>query len=59
MRFGPVDIRHDDEVLEPRPWTIAQAEWASELPAGPMLELGCGAGHIGLAAAALHKSEQS
>jgi methylase of polypeptide subunit release factors len=53
MRFGPVDIRHDDEVLEPRPWTIAQAEWASELPVGPMLELGCGAGHIGLAAAAL------
>ncbi len=53
MRFGPVDIRHDDDVLAPRPWTIAQADWAAALPPGPMLELGCGAGHIGLAAAAL------
>ena len=53
MRFGPIEIDHDDEVLEPRPWTLAQSEWAAELPAGPMLELGCGAGHIGLAAAAL------
>ena len=56
MRFGPLDIDHDDEVLEPRPWTLAQSEWAAELPAGPMLELGCGAGHIGLAAAALSGS---
>lgn len=53
MRFGPIDIDHDDEVLVPRPWTIAQSEWAAELPPGPMLELGCGAGHIGLAAAVL------
>ena len=56
MRFGPLDIEHDDDVLEPRPWTLAQSEWAAELPAGPMLELGCGAGHIGLAAAALSGS---
>lgn len=56
IRFGPVDIEHDDEVLEPRPWTLAQSEWAAQLPAGPMLELGCGAGHIGLAAAALSGS---
>ncbi len=56
MRFGPLDIEHDDEVLEPRPWTLAQSEWAAELPAGPMLELGSGAGHIGLAAAVLSGS---
>ena len=56
MRFGPLDIDHDDEVLEPRPWTLAQSAWAAELPAGPMLELGCGAGHIGLAAAVLSGS---
>lgn len=46
-------ITYDDDVLEPRPWTVAQAEWAAELPPGPMLELGSGAGQIGLAAAAL------
>ncbi len=53
MRFGPIDVEHDEEVLTPRPWTLDQSEWAAELPAGPMLELGCGAGHIGLAAAVL------
>ena len=53
MRFGPVEIASDGSVLEPRPWTLAQAEWVAELPLGPMLELGCGAGHIGLAAAVL------
>ena len=57
VHFGTVDIRFDDRVLAPRPWTIAQSEWAAalspSLPAGPILELGCGAGHIGLAAAAL------
>ena len=53
IRFGPVEIASDDSVLEPRPWTLAQAEWVAELPLGPMLELGCGAGHIGLAAAVL------
>lgn len=51
--FGPVRVTYDDDVLEPRPWTLAQSVWAAELPPGPMLELGCGAGHIGLAAAAL------
>lgn len=44
----------DDSVLRPRPWTLAQSEWAAELnDGGVMLELGCGAGHIGLAAAVL------
>ena len=53
IQFGPVPITYEGDVLEPRPWTLAQAEWAAELPAGPMLELGSGAGQIGLAAAAL------
>lgn len=54
IRFGPIDVAFDDRVLRPRPWTLAQAEWAAELSAGAtILELGCGAGHIGLAAAAL------
>lgn len=53
-RFGPVDIGYDGGVLEPRPWTLAQSEWAAELADGrPMLEIGCGAGQIGLAAVAL------
>ena len=51
--FGPVQVTYEDAVLEPRPWTLAQSVWAAELPPGPMLELGCGAGQIGLAAAAL------
>lgn len=52
--FGPVRVAFDETVLRPRPWTLAQSEWASELVGkGSMLELGCGAGHIGLAAAAL------
>jgi methylase of polypeptide subunit release factors len=53
--FGPIEVTFDETVLHPRPWTLAQSEWAAEL-AGPgqvtLLELGCGAGHIGLAAAA-------
>lgn len=53
MRFGEIQITYDGRVLEPRPWTLMQAKWAQELepslPAGPFLELGCGAGHIGLA----------
>lgn len=57
MAFGPLSIRFDDQVLRPRPWTLAQSEWgaklAAELPAGPVLELCAGAGHIGLALAAL------
>jgi len=43
-------------VLAPRPWTLAQAEWAVELLTGPgegaVLELCCGAGQIGLAVVA-------
>jgi release factor glutamine methyltransferase len=53
MRFGPIEVAFDDAVLRPRPWTLAQSEWAAELADGPMLEVGCGAGHIGLAAVAL------
>jgi methylase of polypeptide subunit release factors len=57
LHFGPVEIAFDDTVLRPRPWTLAQSEWAAELAAGDdLLELGCGAGHIGLAAAALNGS---
>jgi methylase of polypeptide subunit release factors len=56
-RFGPLEIEFDDRVLEPRPWTLLQSEWAAELartlPTGPILELCAGAGHIGLAAAVL------
>ena len=54
IRFGSLSICFDNRVLEPRPWTVMQAEWAQELepslPTGPVLEMGCGAGHIGLAA---------
>jgi len=58
MAFGPIEVAFDDTVLRPRPWTLAQSEWAAELAAGaePLLEVGCGAGHIGLAAAALSGS---
>lgn len=52
--FGDLLIDFDARVLEPRPWTAAQSRWASELlrnaPAGPVLELCAGAGHIGLLA---------
>lgn len=53
--FGPVEISYDDTVLRPRPWTLAQSEWVAELAPSDavLLELGCGAGQIGLAAAAL------
>jgi methylase of polypeptide subunit release factors len=53
--FDGLTIAYDDRVLEPRPWTTVHSAWAAELaadlPAGPILELCCGAGHIGLAAA--------
>lgn len=55
--FGPVVIEADASVLAPRPWTLTQSVWAAELaadaPPGPILELCCGAGQIGLAAAQL------
>ncbi|WP_375475639.1 methyltransferase [uncultured Jatrophihabitans sp.] len=57
LQFGPLQIEYDERVLAPRPWTFAQSSWAAELaptlPAGPILELCAGAGHIGLAAAVL------
>ena len=52
MEFGTLAITFDDRVLRPRKWTAAQSEWAAELmataPAGPVLELCAGVGHIGL-----------
>lgn len=57
VRFGPIDVAFDESVLRPRPWTLAQSEWVAELSDGSsILEVGCGAGHIGLAAAALSGS---
>ena len=57
LTFGPVTVGFDERVLRPRPWTLAQSEWAAELARGlspgPILELCCGAGHIGQAAAVL------
>lgn len=57
LDFCGIEIDWDPRVLEPRPWTAAQAEWAAELagdaPEGPILELCCGAGQIGLVAARL------
>lgn len=57
VRFGTVTIEYDDRVLRPRAWTELQSRWAAELladaPAGPVLELCSGAGHIGLLTAAL------
>ena len=54
--FGTLSIDFDDRVLEPRPWTAAQSTWAADLmrgaPAGPVLEVCAGAGHIGLLAIA-------
>jgi len=55
--FCGIEIDWDPRVLEPRPWTAAQAEWIADLagdaPQGPILELCCGAGQIGLVAARL------
>lgn len=54
-RFGPLTVAFDDRVLEPRPWTLLQSEWAVEVaasaPAGAVLELCAGAGQIGLVVA--------
>ncbi len=56
-QFGDLEILWDQRVLRPRPWTTAQSHWAAALaarcPEGPMLELCCGAGQIGLLAASL------
>lgn len=54
--FGTLEIRYDERVLRPRAWTAAQSVWGAELlrsgPDGPVLELCCGAGQIGLLAVA-------
>lgn len=54
--FGGRAIGFDERVLTPRPWTQAQSCWAREwldrVPAGPVLEVCSGAGHIGLLAVA-------
>jgi len=54
ISFGDLRIAYDDRVLRPRPWTAGQSLWAAELmghaPPGPVLELCCGAGQIGLLA---------
>lgn len=53
--FGGLDVAYDQRVQSPRLWTIAQsvlaAEMAHHAPAGPILELCSGVGHIGLLAA--------
>lgn len=55
VNFGGLSIALDGLVPAPRPWTIAQAMWAAELavhaPPGPILDLCCGVGQIGLLAA--------
>lgn len=54
LDFGGLRIAYDARVLVPRPWTVAQSEWAADLigdaPPGGVLELCAGAGHIGLLA---------
>ena len=54
MDFDGLDIAWDPRILEPRPWTARQSTWAEQLlddaPAGAVLEMCSGAGHIGLRA---------
>jgi release factor glutamine methyltransferase len=56
ITFHGLHIAHGAGVLRPRPWTALQSQWGRALldvvPGGPVLELCCGAGHIGLAAVA-------
>lgn len=56
VTFHGLHIAHGAGVLQPRPWTVLQSRWARALldlvPGGPVLELCCGAGQIGLAAVA-------
>ncbi len=52
VEIDGVEFAYDGRVLTPRPWTLAQAAWGRDLlrplPAGPVLELCSGVGHIGL-----------
>ena len=52
VEIDGVAFAYDGRVLTPRPWTLAQAAWGRDLlhrlPAGPVLELCSGVGHIGL-----------
>jgi len=54
--FGPLRVEYDDAVLAPRPWTLVQSAHAARFlgsaPSGPIVEVHCGAGHIGQATAA-------
>ena len=54
VTFGGLPISFDERTLRPRAWTAMQSEWAAELlrsaPAGPVLEICAGVGHIGLLA---------
>jgi release factor glutamine methyltransferase len=54
--FGPVRVEYDERVLAPRRWTLVQSAHAARRicgsPPGAIVELHCGAGHIGQAAAA-------
>lgn len=54
--FGGREIGYDETVLTPRAWTQEQSWWArglmDEVPAGRVLEVCSGAGHIGLLAVA-------
>lgn len=49
--FGGLMVPTHPDVLTPRPWTLAQSEWAVSLlescGPGPVLELFAGSGHIG------------
>jgi methylase of polypeptide subunit release factors len=51
VRFGGLTVPTAAGVLTPRPWTLAQSDWAVELLGacgpGPVLELFAGSGHIG------------
>jgi methylase of polypeptide subunit release factors len=57
VSFGGLTLGYGPDVIVPRPWTLAQSQWAAELaadvPAGPIVELCAGCGAIGLEAARL------
>lgn len=59
VEIGGLAVAYGPDVLTPRPWTLAQSEWArdllDEVPEGPILELCSGVGHIGLLALLGHE----